>query len=492
LKEPLAVKEHEPLTSVEISERKRAGKVLLIILFLLALIVSILFWKFVPDAPVDYASITDHFKYGSIGSEPANGIPYWIWKVLPDMFPDKLPVPGKGYEGFGLIQEPGHDMPIGFSVRRVYIDRVGMNCGLCHTGTVRDSPQSQPRIILGMPANKFDLQRYARFLYAAAADDRFTADNVLLAIQQRKRLNLIDRLIYREAVPRVREALIEQARRLSFMNSRPDWGPGRVDTFNPYKVLQFNFPMDLDHTIGTVDLPVIWNQRPREGMQLHWDGNNTSVVERNKSAALGAGVTPVTIDIARMKRIEDWLWDLPAPKYPYAINEQLATQGAALYQQHCASCHAFGGAQVGKVDPIDQIGTDRARLDSYTYELLENQNTLYSGYPWRFSHFRKTDGYANMPLDGVWLRAPFLHNGSVPTLRDLLETPDKRPANFYRGYDVFDQIKLGFVSDVSEENGRKFFKYDTSLPGNSNAGHLYGTNLSPAEKDALVEYMKKL
>ena len=47
-------------------------------------------------------------------------------------------------------------------------------------------------------------------------------------------------------------------------------------------------------------------------------------------------------------------------------------------------------------------------------------NTIGTGKPWKFSHFRKTDGYANMPLDGVWLRAPYLHNGSVPTLRALL------------------------------------------------------------------------
>lgn len=486
------MKDHEPLTPVETAERKRAGKYLLIILFVFALLASLLFWKFVPNAPVDYVGIADHFKYGSIGAEPANGIPYWIWKVLPDMFPEKLPVPGAGYKGFGLIQEAGRDTPIGFSVRRVAIDRVGMNCALCHTGTVRDTPQSQPRIILGMPANKFDLQSYARFLYACALDNRFTVDNVLQAIQRRTNLNLLERLIYREAIWRTREALVEQARLLSFMDSRPDWGPGRVDTFNPYKALQFNFPMQLDHTIGTVDLPVIWNQGPREGMQLHWDGNNTSVVERNKSAALGAGVTPVTIDIERLKRIEEWLWDLPAPGYPYAINEMLAAKGQAVYQEHCASCHAFGGALVGRVTPIDKVGTDRQRLDSYTYELLENQNTLYAGYPWRFSHFRKTDGYANMPLDGVWLRAPFLHNGSIPTLRDLLEAPDKRPKQFYRGYDVFDPIKLGFVSDVSEENGHRFFRQDTTLPGNSNAGHVYGVTLSTDEKDALVEYMKKL
>jgi hypothetical protein len=484
--------EQDPLTPVEEAERSRAGRILLILIIVLALIVTYLFWKFIPNAPVDYADINDHFKYGSIGSEPANGIPYWIWKVLPDMFPEKLPMPGKGYAGFGLLQEPGRDTPIGFSVRRVLIDRVGMNCALCHTGTVRDSAQSQARIIEGMPANNFDLQGYARFLYGCAQDPRFTVDNVMQAIARRTRLNPLERLIYREAIWRTREALVEQARRVSFMNTRPDWGPGRVDTFNPYKALQFNFPMEKDHTIGTVDLPAIWRQRPREGMQLHWDGNNTSVVERNKSAALGAGVTPTTIDIDRMKRIEDWLWDFPAPRYPYPVDEALATKGQAVWQQHCASCHAFDGAQVGKVVPIDEIGTDRHRLDSYTYELLENQNTLYAGYPWRFSHFRKTNGYANMPLDGVWLRAPFLHNGSVPTLRDLLEVPENRPKEFYRGYDVYDPVKVGFVSNVTEENGHKYFRYDTSTPGNSNAGHLYGTSLTAEEKDALVEYIKKL
>lgn len=482
----------ESETVVEIAERRRNEKIFLVIIALFALFATYLFWKYVPDAPVDYADINEHFKYGSIGSEQVNGLPYWVWKVLPDMFPEKLPVPGKGYEAFGLIQEPNRETPIGFSVRRVYIDRVGMNCAICHTGTVRETPQSQPRIISGMPANKLDLQGYARFLYSCAKDPRFTADNVIQAIERRKYLNPVEKIIYREAVWRTRDALVAQADKLSFMDSRPNWGPGRVDTFNPYKVLQFNFPMDNDHTVGTADLPVIWHQRPREGMQLHWDGNNTSVVERNKSAALGAGVTPTSIDIKRLKRIEDWLWDFPPPRYPYPVNEELAAKGEPIYKQNCATCHAFDGADVGKVTPIEEIGTDRSRLDSYTYELLENQNTLYTGYPWRFSHFSKTNGYANMPLDGVWLRSPFLHNGSVPTLADLLEPVENRPKQFYRGYDVFDQVRLGFMTDVKEENGIKFFYYDTTQPGNGNAGHLYGTALSADEKKALVEYIKKL
>jgi hypothetical protein len=367
-----------------------------------------------------------------------------------------------------------------------------MNCAICHTGTVRDTPESTPRIYLGMPANTFDLQGYLQFLIDCVSDGRYTADNVLREIQARTWLDPADRFIYREAVYQTREALMDRARRLTFTRHEPLWGPGRVDTFNPYKTVQFNFPVSTVDAPGQTDLPSIWNQGPRRGLHLHWDGNNDSMEERNKSAALGAGVTPPTLDLKSVKRIEDWIIDLPAPKYPYAIDQPLAAAGAPLYERHCAECHEFGRSKVGTVTPIHEIGTDRSRLDSFTYELASNMNLLYAGYPWRFTHFRKTNGYANMPLDGVWLRGPYLHNGSVPTLRDLLEPPDARPKTFYRGYDVYDRKNAGFISTVAAENRKKYFLYDTRLPGNGNGGHLYGVQLQPAEKDAIVEYMKKL
>jgi len=449
----------------------------------------------ISNSPVDYTDIEEHFKYGSIGSEPINGIPYWIWKALPQVFPDKLP--GKGYASLGFLQEPGKDLPIGFSKRRVFIDRVGLNCAVCHTGTLRESANSEKQIITTMPANVLYLQEYINFISEAAQDERFTANRLLPEIEQISGgLNPLQKLIYRFlAIPQTRDALIKQANNLSFLQNNPEWGPGRVDTFNPYKAIQFHFPMDKlrkDELIGTSDYPAIWNQKAKEGLQLHWVGNNKSVVERNKSAALGAGVTPTTIDLPRIKRIEDWLLDLQAPVYPYKVNQTLANKGEKLFENNCASCHAFGAEYTGKVTPIKEIGTDPHRLDSYTYETLSNQNTLYAGYPWRFKNFRKTNGYANMPLDGIWLRAPYLHNGSVPTLRDLLEKPENRPKEFYRGNDVYDQEKVGFVSNVVQENGKQYFKFDTTLSGNSNSGHLYGTELSPEDKDALVEYMKNL
>jgi hypothetical protein len=78
----------------------------------------------------------------------------------------------------------------------------------------------------------------------------------------------------------------------------------------------------------------------------------------------------------------------------------------------------------------------------------------------------------------------------VPTLRALLDVPERRPGRFYRGYDIFDQKNVGFVSDVPAANGRSFSLYDTSLAGNGNGGHLYGTALTDEQKAAVVEYMK--
>ena len=189
---------------------------------------------------------------------------------------------------------------------------------------------------------------------------------------------------------------------------------------------------------------------------------------------------------------------MPPPKYPYPVDQALASQGATLYQQNCAACHAdhrfrdgvISGARVGQGERIERIGTDPHRIDSYTFEFATKQYALYPGTAYRFSRFRKTNGYANHPLDGIWLRGPFLHNGSVPTLRDLLDDPAVRPAAFYRGYDVFDQMKVGFVSNVPSADGMIFTRFDTTLSGNGNGGHVYGTKLSEADKRAIVEYLK--
>jgi hypothetical protein len=146
---------------------------------------------------------------------------------------------------------------------------------------------------------------------------------------------------------------------------------------------------------------------------------------------------------------------------------------------------------VGQLIPLAEIGTDPNRAEHWTAEAASEFNRQFDQFSWGFDHFQgKTGGYVALGLDGVWARAPYLHNGSVPSLRDLLEPVENRPKIFYRGYDVYDPQRVGFISDVSSKAGREFFKYDTGLTGNGNGGHVYGTSLSPADKDALIEYLK--
>ena len=508
------IPDNDPPTPVEIALTRRRRWWLLIVLIILFGIVYYL--VFVNQYVVAFNDDGEHFLHGSIGSEAATGPPYWVFKALPVMYAERLE--HEGYEHFGFVYgKADDDLPLGVSRRVVSgVERVWLNCAVCHVGTYHLPGDGQRHLIAGAPSNNLRLRDFILFLVNVGRDPGFNADTLIAAIDSKDvggNLNVIERLIYRYVVfPRVKSAFLDLGTRLAFVARQEDWGPGRVDTFNPYKALQFNFPMTVANISnqalnGSSDFPAIWEQRPREGMNLHWDGNNDSVTERNLSAALGAGVTPVSVDRPSIHRIETWMWDLPAPKFPAANSIDLSkvASGAGLFLRYCAGCHGFKGPGgydyntnrypgLGRTVPLAEIGTDVGRWASYTQNFAAEQNLLYAGYAWRFSRFHKTDGYADHPLDGIWARSPYLHNGSVPTLRDLLEPSPRRPAVWYRGSDQLDLAKVGYRSDGAAPGGN-LFRYDTTRPGNANSGHegdRYGTNLPAADKDALVEYMKTL
>ncbi len=444
------------------------------------------------SVPVDYATDEDHFKYGSIGSDTLDGrgFPYWIWISMPEVCPDLLP---NGYLSLGLAMEPGMDRPIGFSKRRTgFFDSVGINCAACHTATVRETKDSQPQVYLAASSHQLDLWGYFDFLFSCGQDARFTPERVLQVIEQKTDLSPVDRFVFKQAIKQIPGTIAQQAANLSWIRKRPLWGPGRVDTFNPYKSLIFDLDMSNDDTVGTADFMTIWNQQLREGLYVHWDGNNPSVTERNLSAAIGAGASFDSLDHPRLNRIKAWITTLKAPLYPFRIDYDLAALGEPIYQRECVDCHEPEGDRWGTVIENRYLGVDTERADAFDQEMANRMNTIGIGYSWRFSHFRTTDGYASHPLDGVWLRAPYLHNGSVPTMRDLLTAPQQRPKRFYRGYDVYDQQNMGFVSTVPRSGDREYFGFDTSLRGNGNGGHTYGVKLSDADKDALLEYLKTL
>ncbi len=460
-----------------------------VIVVLLCVVGWILYVNLMHRGPeIVYSDVVDHYKYAAIGLGPNSRLPYYIFQVLPDVFPDKLPGPD-GYASLGLIFEKGHTTPVGFSQRLFGYPVVEANCSLCHTAVYRKTADSPEVVVPGGPAHTLDLQGFQRFLYNAAADARFNPDTIMTAMTKVHKFSFTEGLIYRYLiVPATKVALLEQKAQYAWQDSRPQQGRGRTDTFNPTKLVVFHLPDD--GTIGTTDLPQVWNQKPREHMWLHWDGNNDEITERNYAAAMAVGATPTSVLPDSFKRVTDFLWTLQPPAFPFPIDSAKADRGAAIYQSQCGSCHSFSSKQTGQVEDISEIGTDRHRMDSFSQALVDRFHTFVTP-PFVFTAYRKTNGYSRVPIDGIWLRGPYLHNGSVPNLRALLMPPDQRPKLFYRGYDVLDPVNVGFVSD-GPEAAKVGFRVDTMIPGNGNGGHDYGTNLSAAQKDDLVEYLKTL
>jgi hypothetical protein len=479
-----------PAEMVNRRRRTRRVATAIVIVVLTAGVFGYVAWyNLFREVPQSFSSPEEYFKYGSVGIEQAEGLPYWIWLVLPRMFPEKLPDRG-GYASLGIVWEEGNEMPVGFSKKTVGVDRVAINCAFCHTATLRNSPFDVPTIFPAGPSHQTNPQGYIRFLQDCASDPRFNPDNVMKAIDAVYDLPFMERLFYRYIyIPETKRQLTEQKGLFAWMNSRPDWGRGRIDPFNPVKFRILKQPVD--DTIGNSDMVPLWNQRARSGMSLHWDGLNSSLVEVINSSAIGDGATRKSIDLRALKILENWLLDLPPPRYPYSIDQQLATSGSQVFSQHCASCHAFGGEKTGTIIKLEEIGTDRHRLDMWTQGSVQAYNDYASGYSIDFNGFKKTDGYVSVPLDGLWLRAPYLHNGSVPSLVDLLEPVESRPKLFYRGFDVYDQQRVGFISSGPDAE-RVGFRYEINQPGNSNAGHTYGTDLPAESKRALIEFLKTL
>lgn len=449
----------------------------------------------VPQAPIE--NDEEWFKYGSLGGENEQGIPYWIWVVAPRIFPDLIKQAG-GYRAFGVAWEPGRELPVGFVKRTVGFPRVGNNCAMCHTATWRENADSNPHFVTGAPAHTLNIGRMLRFFVAAAGDARFDADVFLNEISRETKLSFADELLYRFLIiPLTRKAFLEQGKILKFADSQSEWGPGRDDSFNLPKY--FFAKMPDDHTAGIAEFGTVWRLRERRGAGLYfnWSGETPELYSVLVDSALGVGARPGARFDADMKRLEKFLTQMPSPHFPeqssgpYSIQKPLAEAGKIIYNNQCAACHEPGNAQFGHVIPLSEIGTDPERAKVWTAEAASKVNDAINNKigARRPDLVKVPDGYLAGPLDGIWIRAPYLHNGSVPTLRDLLNPEESRPVEFERGCDIYDPVNVGFISK-NIPDGEPSFRLDTRLRSNGNRGHLYGTRLAEPDKLALLEYLK--
>lgn len=247
------------------------------------------------------------------------------------------------------------------------------------------------------------------------------------------------------------------------------------------------------------DVPPLWNVKKKNA--LYYNG-----MGRGDFTKLLMQVMVVAIeDSTEARGIHDefnnvlaWLNNLEPPTYPDTIDTDLAATGELLYETKCGKCHGTHGAE--EKYPNLLVGTEVVKTDSY-YAKYSYDNIAFTDWlnkSWIMNSEPKAwaqpeMGYIAPPLDGVWATAPYLHNGSVPDLETLLNSP-ARPTYWQRSKKTdenYDLEKVGLKYKKVDKPKNKWV-YDTTLDGYGNYGHTYGDVLNSADRKALIEYLKTL
>jgi Cytochrome c len=192
-----------------------------------------------------------------------------------------------------------------------------------------------------------------------------------------------------------------------------------------------------------------------------------------------------------------YIRSIQPPAYTQPLDKPLIQKGKAVFNNNCSKCHGTYGDD-GKY-PNLLVPGNLIRTDSMLYKANQQEKQFINWFnnSWfaqgaNPAQLVPGDGYVAPPLDGVWITAPYLHNGSVPTLEGVLNSK-QRPKYWTRDFDnpQYDYSEVGWKYETKEQPGGKTV-YNTTIPGYGNYGHYFGDGLSNEERKAVIEYLKTL
>lgn len=398
-----------------------------------------------------------------------------VWKIWPKELREQAEqaTPDErrqmAFERYGLTGRPEDPTkPLQYVV-----DKKGnwtLNCFSCHGGQVDGKP------IPGLPNNRFD--------FAGITDE----------------IRLAKALMGKKLVPTDYSSLVFPMGNNKGTTNAVNFGVALLSLRDAdlNMVPGASFPKMLHHDM---EPPPWWHFSKKENIYLdgfapkgHRGLLQFTLVKENKAKAFRDREED-------FRDVYAYLSSLEPPKYPGKIDTDKANQGRIVFNNHCSECHGAYGDNAEypeQMVSIDVIKTDRARLDSLTPEHREGYGkSWFNTYGEQKGLIADPAGYVAPPLDGIWASAPYLHNGSVPTLWHLLH-PEQRPKVWrWKNLD-YDHQQMGISVDVLEEVPKGLSSidrrevFDTSRFGKSAAGHDFPSVLSEAEKGSLLEYLKTL
>ena len=259
-----------------------------------------------------------------------------------------------------------------------------------------------------------------------------------------------------------------------------------------------------------VDVPPWWRMAKKNAMFYIAAGRGDHArIEMTASTLCTDSVEDAKKIDAYFPDIAAYIESIQPPAFTGPIDAALAGTGKAVFEATCSGCHGTYGEEPSYPNlliAIDDIGTDPTMVTGYTQFVDIYVDWFNQSFYGEIAHLDPQPGYVAPPLDGIWATAPYLHNGSVPTIEALLDSA-QRPRYWSRKYDAsgvyddsdYNDAALGWNVTVLD-HGRdeesvvqaKTHLYDTTQPGYSNAGHVYGDALSSEERKAVIEYLKTL
>ena len=255
-----------------------------------------------------------------------------------------------------------------------------------------------------------------------------------------------------------------------------------------------------------VDVPPWWRMKKKRAMFYNGmgRGDQARIMMTASTFCIDSVAQAEEVD-AYFPDIRAYLASLEPPPWPFAVDAPLAEAGKVVFERECARCHGTYGDPAGETYPnlviaLEEVGTDPIHAIGILDHTVRFVNWFNGSFYGELARLEPAPGYYAPPLDGVWATAPYLHNGSVPTIAALLDSAS-RPASWTRTFDStdYDPVALGWrftaldhgQEGAANEDERRMI-YDTTLLGYGNGGHLFGDDLEIDDRTALLEYLKTI
>jgi mono/diheme cytochrome c family protein len=468
---------------------------------------------------------------------------------------------GDWVEQFGFVaSDPGTNdgLPVGFVTSQYRpgsgspspVAFVGFACALCHSTAIRDGDGKTIKLVDGPGSVSLNLFSWIDAFQSALLERqpppagsvpdpanpppyKLTTQLVVEKYQEKtgKTLGLLEKGMIALWLQQIRTRLNDGLPRFDdpYGNGQSrdptlvPTGPTRTQPFRTLIRSAFNRPGN-DMPVYT-KIATVFSEDLRTWSQF--DGTIADPYARSSLAAYAAGATIANLSVPEIvndiRQASDFTKTLRPPRYedlfPQAPKPESArlAHGKEVYRQYCLDCHGdrdpsngswINGPKTNQVVPLSEIKTDRERVEFRHYgEMADRLFALFPAkHPFHFARdaIRPPEGeadnqalrgYVSSPMDGIFLRAPYLHNASVLTLAELINLKPRREV-FYRGQNGYDFAGVGFLSPDAPTR-EDYFKFDTTVRGNSNKGHDYPWAYGDPRRNAddlaaLLDYLKTL